>query len=37
MKRKIKKLIGQAIVYIAFNAMWSVMLVYGLMTATTLN
>lgn len=37
MKRKIKKLIGQAIIYIAFNAMGSAMLFYGFMTATTLN
>lgn len=42
MKRKIDlnkvyKFIGQKVVYIAFNAMGSAMLFYGLMTATTLN
>lgn len=37
MKRKLKKLIGQAIMYVAFNMMCSAMLFYGFMTATTLN
>ncbi len=37
MKRKVKKLIGQAVVVISFHVMCSAMLFYGLMTATTLN
>lgn len=37
MKKKLKRKIGQAILYLLFNAMGSGMLFYGLMTATTLN
>lgn len=37
MKRKLKKLIGQAVIAIGFNAMWAGMFIYGIMTATTLN
>ena len=42
MKRKQKKLIklfnivGQATIFILFSGMWSAILVYGIMTATTL-
>ena len=42
MKRKQKKLnklfniVGQAVMFLLFSGMWSAILVYGIMTATTL-
>ena len=38
MKRnKIKKLIGQVSIIVGFHAIWIGLIVYGFMTATTLN
>lgn len=42
MKRKKKKqnklfnIVGQAVLFLAFSGTWSAILVYGMMTATTL-
>jgi len=37
MKRKLKQKIGQALIVITFHIGMSAMLLYGFMTATTLN
>lgn len=36
-KRKIKIFLGQVLLILGFYLVWTVMLIYGFMTATTLN
>lgn len=36
-KKKIKSFIGQTVVIVGFHILSTVMLIYGVMTATTLN
>ena len=37
MKQKIKKIVAKIIIFILFHLLLGTMLVYGIMTATTLN
>ena len=36
-KKKIILFIGQAVLVVGFHILWTLMLLYGFMTATTLN
>jgi len=36
-KKKLKKLLGNLMLYTIVNGMWTGLMIYGFMTATTLN